>query len=209
MASWLVSKTVLPAGAGRWSSTSLSLGESAHRVLSSVLGPSLQERHWGCGTCPKKVNEAGEGSGTWVLWGAAEGTAIIESREEDTQGRPFHSHQLPEGKLYWGRVDLFSHLTGDRVKGNAFRLHKGRFRLDMKKKTSQKEWWGSGTGCPGEWWSHRPWRCSRNTWMWQWGTWLGMSWPLDSDGHGGNELATGLHILEVFSNHNDSMILWS
>ena len=25
----------------------------------------------------------------------------------------------------------------------------------------QKEWRGTGTGCPGRWWSHRPWRCSR------------------------------------------------
>jgi len=25
-----------------------------------------------------------------------------------------------------------------------------------------KEWSGIGTGCPGKWWSHHPWRCSKN-----------------------------------------------
>ena len=28
--------------------------------------------------------------------------------------------------------------------------------------SSQKERWGSGTSCPGRWWSHCPWKCSRN-----------------------------------------------
>jgi len=27
-------------------------------------------------------------------------------------------------------------------------------------------------GCPGRWWSHRPWRCSRSVWMLCWGTWF-------------------------------------
>ena len=48
---------------------------------------------------------------------------------------------------------------------------------------SSQEWWGSGTGCPGRWWSHHPWRCSRNVWMWRWGAWLvgmvGVGWQSD------------------------------
>jgi len=31
--------------------------------------------------------------------------------------------------------------------------------------TSPKEWSGAGMGCPGRWWSHRPWRRSRNIWI--------------------------------------------
>ena len=31
---------------------------------------------------------------------------------------------------------------------------------------------GTGMGCPGRWWSHWPWRCSRNVWMLCWGTWF-------------------------------------
>lgn len=33
-----------------------------------------------------------------------------------------------------------------------------------------------GTGCPQRWWSHHPWRCSRNHWTWHsvlWSTWQG------------------------------------
>jgi len=39
-------------------------------------------------------------------------------------------------------------------------------------RTSPKGWSGSGTGCPGEWWSHHPWGCSRTMEMWYWVTWL-------------------------------------
>jgi len=35
--------------------------------------------------------------------------------------------------------------------------------------TSLKEWSGMGTGCPERWWSHWPWRCSRNVWTLYWG----------------------------------------
>ena len=55
----------------------------------------------------------------------------------------------------------------------------------MLGKISWKKWCCSGTGCPGRWWSHRPWGCSRNVCGW----WLDCT------------------ILEVFSNLNDSMIL--
>lgn len=37
---------------------------------------------------------------------------------------------------------------------------------------SQKEWWCAGTGCLGWWWSHHPWRYSRDMWMCHWGTWF-------------------------------------
>jgi len=38
--------------------------------------------------------------------------------------------------------------------------------------TSLKEWSGTGMGCPGRWWSHRAWRCSKSVWMLCWGTWF-------------------------------------
>jgi len=61
--------------------------------LRSVLGPSIQERHWGPGMCPEKGNKTGEGSGAQALWGVAEGSGIVQSGEEEW---PYHSLQLPE-----------------------------------------------------------------------------------------------------------------
>ena len=66
-----------------FSSPVLITGEATPRALCSVVGPSLQERHQGPGTCPEKGNETGEESGAQVLWGAAEGAG---SGEEELRG---------------------------------------------------------------------------------------------------------------------------
>ena len=42
-----------------------------------MIGPSQQEGRWVAGACPKKGNEAGEGSREQVLWGAAGGTGAV------------------------------------------------------------------------------------------------------------------------------------
>jgi len=34
--------------------------------------------------------------------------------------------------------------------------------LDIRKNVFTEEWSSSGTGCPGQWWSHHPWRGSKN-----------------------------------------------
>jgi len=47
-----------------------------------------------------------------------------------------------------------------------------------------KEWSDIGTGCPGRWWSHHPWRCSKTVWMWHFRTWFSR--------HGGVGLMVGL-----------------
>jgi len=73
--------------------------KAAPRVPRSVLGPSLQEGHWGAGVCPEKGKEAGEGSGEQVLQGAAEGAGGVYSGEEEAEGRPYCSLQLPERRL--------------------------------------------------------------------------------------------------------------
>ena len=53
-----------------------------------------------------------------------------------------------------------------------------------------KEWSGIGTGCPGQWWSPHPCRCSKNVWMWHFRTWF--SRPA------GAGLTAGLDLRDLF-----------
>ena len=59
---------------------------------------------------------------------------------------------------------LFSQAT-NRTQGNNRKLCQGRFRLDIRKTFSLREWSGTGMACPGRLWSHRTWQCSRGIWM--------------------------------------------
>ena len=53
-------------------------------------------------------------------------------------------------------VGLFSQVTSDRMRGSGLKLPQRRFRLGRI--SLLKEWSGIGTGYPGMWWSHHPWR---------------------------------------------------
>ena len=48
-------------------------------------------------------------------------------------GRPYCSLPVSEGAYSEGGAGLFSLLTGDRTRGNGLKLHKGKFRLDIRK----------------------------------------------------------------------------
>lgn len=62
------------------------------------------------------------------------------------------------------RVGLVSQAAGDRARGHSLQLHKGT-RLDIRKNffTGRLD---IGTGFPGKWWSHHPWKHLRKDWMW-------------------------------------------
>ena len=49
--------------------------------------------------CSREVQQSCKGSGAQVLWGVTDGTGIVQSAEEEAQGRPYHSLQLPERRL--------------------------------------------------------------------------------------------------------------
>jgi len=58
-------------------------------------------------------------------------------------------------------VGLFPCITIDRMR-TSLKLCWGVSGWILGKVSSLKECPGTGTGCLGSWWSHCPWRCSRN-----------------------------------------------
>jgi len=77
-------------------------------------------------------------------------------------------------------VGLFSHVTVTGWEVMALSGTRGSSGWILGNISSQRNWWGTGMGCPGRWWGHHPWRSSRTVEMWHWGTWLvgmvGMGW---------------------------------
>ena len=61
-------------------------------------------------------------------------------------------------------IGLFSRVTSDRLEGMASSCTRERSGWTLGNTASLKGWSGTGMGCPERWWSHRPWRCSRNVW---------------------------------------------
>lgn len=83
---------------------------------------------------------------------------------------------------------------------SGLKLHQRRFRLDLGTFSVQKVLQSFGPGCPGQWWDHQPWKCSKTPGMWHWRTWV-------SDDHVLLGSRLNLMILKNFSNMSDSINL--
>ena len=66
------------------------------------LGRPTTGKTWRPWSVFREGQQSCEGSGAQILWGAAEGTGIVQSGEEEAQRRPYCSLQLPEGRLWQG-----------------------------------------------------------------------------------------------------------
>ena len=81
-------------------------------------------------------------------------------------GRPYSFYNDLNGDCSELGVGLFCQVTAKGQEGMALSCAKGDSGWILGKISLPKEWCCSGTGCPGRWWSHHPWRCSRAVWMW-------------------------------------------
>ena len=72
--------------------------------------------------------------GEQVLWGAAEGTGIVQSEEDEAREKSYCSLQFPERRLGPGEVRLFIQVTVIGLEGMASRCAMETFRMDTKKK---------------------------------------------------------------------------
>jgi len=59
-------------------------------------------------------------------------------------------------------VGLFSQVTSNRMRENGLKLHQEGLGWTLGNLSLLKEGSSIGTRCPGKWWSHHPWRCSKS-----------------------------------------------
>ena len=86
-------------------------------------------------------------------------------------------------------VSLFSRVTSDRTTGNNLKLCWGGLDWILRKMSSLKGLSSTGTGCPGKWLSHHPWRYLKDVQLWHLGTWF-------SGGLGSDRLKVGFNGLK-------------
>ena len=113
---------------------------------------------------------------------------VLHVKKEGWEETSSLFHNYAKGSESKVGVSVFSQVTNYRMWETTSSCTRGGLHWILGTISAQKGWLGIGTGCPGKWWGHHPWRYLRDMRMWCWGIWwLDLIW-------------------KVFSNQNDSLI---
>jgi len=96
--------------------------------------PEGTGQSWSCWSGARGGPSNDARAGTALLGGKAGRAGAVQPGEEKAEGRPYRSLPVPEGAYRKVGDKLFSRACCDRTQGNGFKLNKGRFRLDTRKK---------------------------------------------------------------------------
>ena len=98
-------------------------------VITAFSSGAPSVRTWACWSESRGGHGDDQGAGAPLL-----GVKVVQPGEEKAPGRPYSGLPVPKGTYKKAAEGLFTRACGDRTRGNGFKLTKGRFTLDIRKK---------------------------------------------------------------------------
>lgn len=151
--------------------------ETPPEGLCPRLQSTAQKRHGFVGVGPDEGHEDDLGAGAPFLQRQAERIGTVQSGEDKAPGRAYCSLSVLEGHLQERWTASFQQVYCDRTRGNLFKLKKGRFRLDRRKRFFTIMVMSHWNRLPRAVWVSHSQKWSGPGCMRLWETWYGRRYP--------------------------------